>query len=178
MNAIELIILSLKENQGYVDDAIKNLAQDELAWSPKPHSNTIAFLMWHLARVEDLWINRLLKGGKELYEEQSWFKKFKTEIQDNGAFFDEAKLKAWPVPTLQLLKEYAAAVRQSALVYLKTLTEKQLDEPRDFGWRKGTVGWALSHLISEVGEHSGQIGYIKGIMKGIENPPFPPSKSK
>jgi uncharacterized damage-inducible protein DinB len=176
MTAIELIILSLKENEGYVNDAIKNLTQDELTWSPKPHSNSIAFLMWHLARVEDLWINRILKGGKELYEEQNWYKKFGTPTQDTGAFFDIAKLKEWPIPTFKLLKEYAAVVRQSTLSYLKTLTEKQLDEPRDFTWMKGTVGWALSHLISEVGEHSGQIGYIKGIMKGIENPPFPPPK--
>ena len=90
MNAIELIILSLKENEGYIDDAIKNLTPDELAWSPKPHSNTIAFLMWHLARVEDLWINRLLKGGKELYEEKGWYQKFSTAAQDTGAFFDDS----------------------------------------------------------------------------------------
>jgi uncharacterized damage-inducible protein DinB len=174
MTAIELIILSLEENGHYIDDAIKNLTRDELAWSPKPHSNNIAFLMWHLARVEDLWINRLLKGGKDLYEEKGWYQKFGTAAQDTGAFFDLAKLKAWPIPSLQLLKEYAAAVRKSTLAYLKTATEKQLDEPRDFGWMKGTVGWAFSHLVSEVGEHSGQIGYIKGIMKGIENPPLPP----
>ncbi len=176
MKATELITLSLKENEEYVNDAIKKLSQDELAWRTKPHSNSIAFLMWHLARVEDLWINRILKGGKEIYEAEGWYKKYKTEIQDNGAFFDEAKLKAWPVPTLKLLKEYAAAVRQTTLAYLKTLNEKDLDEPRDFTWMKGTNGTALSHLISEIGEHSGQIGYIKGIMKGIENPPWPPPK--
>jgi len=178
MKATELIILSLKENEEYINDTIRKLSEDELAWRPKPHSNSIAFLMWHLARVEDLWINRLLKGGKELYEAEGWYRKFSTLAQDNGAFYDVVKLEAWPVPTLKLMKEYAAAVRQTTLSYLKTITEEQLDEPRDFGWMKGTAGWALSHLISEVGEHSGQIGYIKGIMKGIENPPFPPSKSK
>jgi uncharacterized damage-inducible protein DinB len=178
MTAIELVISSLEENQGYVNDVIKNLTADELAWSPQPHSNTIAFLMWHLARVEDLWINRLLKSGKELYETEGWYQKFGTEVQDSGAFFDIAKLKAWPVPSLKLQKEYAAVVRKSTLAYLKTVTEKQLDEPRDFGWMKGTTGWALSHLVSEVGEHSGQIGYIKGIIKGIENPPLPPPDKK
>jgi len=176
MNAIELVISSLEENTGYVEDAIKKLTPEELSWSPKPHSNTIAFLMWHLARVEDTWINRFLQDGKNIYETENWYQKFNTSPEDSGIFFDVAKLKAWPVPSLSLLKEYAAAVRKTTLAFLKTLDEKQLDVPRDFGWMKGTVGWALSHLVSEVGEHSGQIGYIKGIMKGIENPPLPPPK--
>ena len=178
MNAVELIIASLKENEQYVNFATKNLTKDELEWSPKPHCNSIAFLLWHLARAEDLWINRQLKGGKDLYETAGWYKKFKTAPEDMGTFFDLKKLKAWPVPSLKLQKEYAAAVRKSTLAYLKTVTEKQLDEPRDFGWLKGTVGIALSHLISEIGEHSGQIGYIRGIMRGIEFPPLPPAKKK
>ncbi len=176
MKATDLILKSLEENDGYVADAIKKLSPDELAWRPKPHSNSIAFLIWHLARVEDLWINRILQGGKDLYESEGWYNKFGTPAQDTGAFYDEAKLKSWPVPKLELLKQYAAVVRRSTITYLKTLDEKALDEPRDFGWMKGTTGSGLSHLISEIGEHSGQIGYIKGIMKGIENPPFPPKK--
>lgn len=171
MNAIDIILQSLEENEEYIQGALKFLTEKELAWSPEPHSNPIIFLMWHLARVEDFWINQALKGGKQIYETEGWYKKFKTEAQDGGMGFDVAKLKAWPVPALKLLNEYKAAVRKIAVAYISALTEKQLDEPKDFGWNKGTAGWALKHLICEVGEHSGQIGYIKGIMKGIEPPP-------
>jgi uncharacterized damage-inducible protein DinB len=176
MKAVELIAKSLDESREYVAEAIVSLSQAELAWRPKPHSNSIAFLLWHLARVEDLWINRILLGGKELYETGGWYKKFSTSAQDSGFGYDVAKLNAWPVPALSLLKEYAAAVREKTLVYLKSLTALKLDEPRDFGWRKGTTGSALSHLVTEVSEHSGQIGYLRGIMKGIEPPPPPPKK--
>ncbi len=176
MKATELAISSLEENTGYVNEAITKLTTDELSWSPKPHSNTIAFLMWHLGRVEDFWINRQLKQGKEIYETEGWYQRFGTAPGDSGIFFDIPKLKAWPIPTLKLLQDYRAAVRKTTLDYLNTVTEQQLEEPRDFGFMKGTNGWALSHLVSEVGEHSGQIGYIKGIIKGIENPPFPPPK--
>ena len=172
MKASELVLKSLEEDAQYVTDAIKGLNAHELAWSPVPHSNTIMFLMWHLARVEDLWINRVLKSGKELYESEKWYEKFGTPAEDNGFGYDVEKLKAWKTPALELLKEYASAVRQTTVKYLKTVTEKQFEETKDFGWRKGTVGWALTHLVSEVGQHSGQIGYIRGIIKGIE--PLPP----
>jgi uncharacterized damage-inducible protein DinB len=171
MKAIELIMQSLEENDKYVEDALKYLKENDLKWSPEPHSNTIIFLLWHLGRVEDLWINRILKGGKDQYETEGWYKKFGTPAQDAGMGYDVAKLKAWPVPSLKLVNEYKAAVRKTAAAYINSLTEKQLDESKDFGWNKGTVGSALKHLICEVGEHSGQIGYIKGIMKGIEPPP-------
>jgi uncharacterized damage-inducible protein DinB len=178
VKANDVILKSLEENGEYIEDALKALTTDELTWSPKPHSNNIIFLLWHLGRVEDLWINRVLKGGKEIYETDGWYKKFGTAANDSGFGYDVAKLKAWPIPALKLLKEYRAAVRKTCIDYVTKLTEKQFDEPRDFGWMKGTTGTALTHLISEVGEHSGQIGYIKGIMKGIAPMPPPPPPKK
>jgi uncharacterized damage-inducible protein DinB len=175
MKATEFITKSLEESSEYVFEAIKGLSQVELAWRPKPHSNSIAFLLWHLARVEDFWINRVLLADKELYEAGGWYKKFGTPAQDSGFGYDVSKLDAWPVPAPSLLKEYAGAVREKTLAYLKSLTAVKLDEPRDFGWRKGTTGSALSHLVTEVAEHGGQIGYLRGIMKGIEPLPPPPS---
>lgn len=174
MKATDLIAMSLEESSGYVSEALKGLSPAELAWRPRPHSNSIAFLMWHLTRGEDLWINRILLGEKDIYESAGWYKKFGTPAQDTGFGYDVAKLDAWPVPALSLLKEYAAAVRAKTLAYLKSLTAVKLDEPRDFGWRKGTAGSALSHLVNELAEHSGQIGYLHGIMKGIQPLPPPP----
>ncbi len=171
MKAIDLILQALEENEKYVQDALKYLKEDELTWRPEPHSNSIIFLMWHLARAEDYWINQALGGGKQRYETEGWYKKFGTVAQDSGNGYDVAKLKAWPVPPLQLVNEYRAAIRKTAVAYISSLTEKQLDEEKDFWWGKITVGSALKHLVCEVGEHSGQIGYIKGIIKGIEPPP-------
>ncbi len=176
MKLNEFIEKSLTESKGYIDDAIKGLSAEELAFRVKPHSNCIAFLMWHMARVEDFWINRVLGSGKEMYEADGWFKKFGTPAQDTGMGYDVKKLDAWPVPKLDLLQSYAAAVRAKTLAYLKALDESKLDIEMDFGWRKGTAGSALSHLVMEVGEHSGQIGYIRGIMKGIAPLPPPPKK--
>ena len=171
MNAIDIILQSLEENDKYVQDTLSFLTEKELAWSPEPHSNSIIFLMWHLGRVEDFWISQVLKRGKQIYETEGWYKKFNTTAQDSGMGFDLAKIKTWPIPSLELAEEYRAAVRKITVAYIKSLTEKQLDEPRDFGWSKATTGWALKHLICEVGEHSGQIDYIRGIMKGIQQPP-------
>jgi uncharacterized damage-inducible protein DinB len=177
MKISEFILKSLEENKEYIERTIKILSTDELNFRPKPHSNSIIFLMWHLARIEDLWINRILLGGQELYETDGWYRQFKTLPRDSGFGYDVKMLETWPVPKLELLNSYTDAVRNKTREYLATLTARNLDEAKDFVWSKGTVGSALSHLISEVGEHAGQIGYIKGILKGIEPPPPPPKNS-
>ncbi len=147
MKAVDLIKMSLEENQEYVARAVKGLTPDELAWRPKPCSNSIAFLLWHMARVEDMWINRNILGGKSRYEAEGWYKKFGTPAQDFGLGYDEAKLDAWPVPTIELLSAYTVAVREKTLAYLKTVDETKLNEPKDFVLNKATVGWALAHLV-------------------------------
>src|SRR3972149_11502996 len=106
MKTAEFVVLSLEENKGYIERAIKDLNEDELAWRVKPHSNSVIFLLGPLARVEDLWINRNLLGGKDIYETAGWFKKFGTAPQDSGFGYDVKKLDAWPVPSLALVQEY------------------------------------------------------------------------
>jgi len=174
MDIKDFIVASLTESREYIARAVKDLSQDELAWTPKPHSNSIAFLLWHVARVEDVWIQRFIQGGKEIYETGGWYQKFGTPAQDSGFGYDLAKLKAWPVPGLDLLTAYADAVREKTLAYIKSLDAGKLDEAKDFGRRQGTVGSALAHLITEVGEHSGQIGYLRGVIRGLEPTPPPP----
>jgi uncharacterized damage-inducible protein DinB len=174
MKISEFIMKSLEESRGDIENSIKNLAEEELTFRPKTHSNSIIFLMWHLARVEDMWINRMILGTKEKYEADGWYKKFRTGAQENGIGFDLSKLAAWPVPDLGLLQQYSSAVRAKTLDYLTGLDDKSLDELKDLGWTKGRVGSILSHLVTEVGGHSGQIGYIYGILKSLGPNGAPP----
>jgi uncharacterized damage-inducible protein DinB len=178
MKVSDLIALSLEESRRHVAQVIEHLSPQELAFRPRPHSNCIAFIMWHVTRGEDFWINQMILGEKQLYESEGWYQKFGTPAADSGFGYDVAKLDDWPVPPLSLLQEYAAAVRKKTLAFLETLTAAKLDKPRDFGFMKGTIGTALAHLVTEVAEHSGQIGYIRGIQRGIEPPPPPPSPKK
>jgi uncharacterized damage-inducible protein DinB len=171
MKTAEFVVNSLSESKEYINRAIQGLTADEQSFRVKPYCNSIAFLLWHLARVEDLWINRALLARKEIYESEGWYQKFGTPAQDFGFGYDVKKLDDWPAPALTLLQAYATSVRGKTLEYLASLDEKAMDEAKDFHWSKGTTGSALSHLVTEVGEHTGQIGYIRGILRGIEPPP-------
>ena len=62
MQAQEVILRSLEQSQEYLTRALDGLTQEEAAWSPGVECNSIAFILWHIARTEDLFIIRIIQG--------------------------------------------------------------------------------------------------------------------
>lgn len=55
METKEIILASLNESWGYLTRALDGLTQEEITWTPAPHSNSLAFILWHVTRAEDFW---------------------------------------------------------------------------------------------------------------------------
>ena len=133
MDLKQFIIQSLGENTEYIMRAVKDLTPAELAYRPAPHSNSIAFLCWHVTRVEDLWIS-LLTGRKHLYETAGWYEKFGTKPDDFGFGYGVPELDAYKTPPSDIMMGYAMAVRQQTVDYLNGLDFSTLDTVKDFGY--------------------------------------------
>ena len=56
--------------------AVDGLSPAELRWQPTLSSNPIVWIVWHTARVEDRWVNQVLRGGVELWISDGWHRKF------------------------------------------------------------------------------------------------------
>ena len=48
--------------------ALDGLSEDELHWRPALESNTIDWMVWHMARVEDNWINVRLRNSDSIWD--------------------------------------------------------------------------------------------------------------
>ena len=59
----EFIEQTLEDYRRRVYAAMESLTEDEINWMPNPESNSIAFLVWHVARVEDRWTNTFARGA-------------------------------------------------------------------------------------------------------------------
>ena len=57
MEGIDIIRWVFEDYWKRLDQALDGLTSDEIFWKPDPQCNSIGFLVWHLARVEDTWIN-------------------------------------------------------------------------------------------------------------------------
>jgi uncharacterized damage-inducible protein DinB len=146
--------------------ALDELAQDEVAWRPTNSSNSIAFILWHMTRAEDIFINRVMQGKRELYEAEGWDEKLGTPTKTYQ--YTEEELQAWPVPKVELLKEYTNSVRERTLTFLKPITSKKLSEVPMPERSPLSIGAMLSHLCNEIAMHAGQIAYLRGMQRGLD----------
>ena len=147
--------------------AIDGLAPAELRWQPTLASNTIAWLVWHMARVEDRWVNRVLRGGVELWISEGWHKKFGMSEEAHGYGDSIDQVRAMPEVAMSDLLNYFDAVRQSTLTHLERMTPQQLQTTYPHPRLKGITGaWILGHILVEESQHLGQVAYIRGMIRG------------
>ena len=167
MDIKQVLIKSLDESQSYLARALRELTEEDITWSPKVGSNSIIFIFWHLVRVEDSWINRVVLKSKEIYESEGWQEKLGTPAQGSGFQYTLEDLQSWPVPQVDILQRYAAAVRQRTTVFISSLDDRKLSEVARPDHKYDTVEAILSHLITEIALHVGQIDYLRGMIQGL-----------
>ncbi len=166
MEAKELILRSLEQSQRYLTNALDGLTQEEVAWSPGAECNSIAFILWHMTRVEDSFVNRLIQREKELYEAESWQEKLGTPVKAYQYTVEE--LQAWSVPQLEILREYANSVREKTLALLQSIPPEKLSELARPDRPPDTIGAILARLSTEIALHVGQIAYLRGVQRGLD----------
>ena len=166
MEAKEVILRSLEQSQGYVTKVLDGLTQEEVAWCPTAECNSIAFILWHMTRVEDFFVNRVIQHGKELYETEGWQEKLGTPVKVYQYTVEE--LQAWPVPKLEILQDYVDSTREKTQACIQSLPEAKLSELARPDRPPDTIGVILGHMSTEIALHVGQIDYLCGMQRGLQ----------
>ncbi len=66
-----------------VDSLIEDLKEDEYAIMPTAKDETIAWVLWHISRIEDLTMNILVHGDKQIFD-GDWQIRINSPIKDTG----------------------------------------------------------------------------------------------
>ncbi len=167
MEAKEMVLRSLEQSRRYLTEALDGLTQEEAVWSPGPECNSIAFILWHMTRWEDLPVNRLVQGKTQLYESEGWREKLGTPPKETGYEYTVEQLQAWPVPKLEDIRGYADSVREKTLAFLESVPPERLSEVARPDRAPDTVGSILIGVATEIALHVGQIAYLRGMRRGL-----------
>jgi DinB superfamily len=83
MDAIDFFLVRYEQiHRVLTDPAIKQLSEAQLRGRPHPGANTIVWLLWHMARVEDVGVNRFAADRPQVLE--SWLAKLGVARRDVG----------------------------------------------------------------------------------------------
>ncbi|HZA21171.1 MAG TPA: DinB family protein, partial [Dehalococcoidia bacterium] len=154
-----------------------DLTPEELAWRPGPEANPMGWILWHMLRVEDMWVQFFAQRQLELWERDGWHEKFGLPTRDNGFGHTTQQVAGFPALDLNNLLEYGEAVRAGTLEYLRGLGLEDFQVmPRadrlDVWWHAVSVGAMFRQIVGELYQHLGQLAYLKGVQRGAGT--FPP----
>ena len=145
-------------------------ASHELNSQPKPDSNSIGWLVWHLTRWQDFQASNSL-GKEQVWLEQGWNEKFgrPADANDTGMGHKEEDLAKYKSPDAVTLIGYNKAVLERLREYIGTLSESDLDKVVEGTpiTPPPTVGLMTIGLWSDGMQHTGQVGYVRGLIQGM-----------
>ncbi|MGH8890846.1 MAG: mycothiol transferase [Acidothermaceae bacterium] len=146
---------------GVVDD----LKPDHLTYRIDPEANTIAWLIWHLARVQDDHVADVARAD-QVWITDGWFERFGLPFDRKviGYGMSRDEVGAVKIDDPQLLLDYVDAVTARTLDHVAGLTDDDLDRVVDTRWDPPvTLGVRLVSVIEDDLQHVGQAAYVKGV---------------
>lgn len=169
MEAKDIVLDGLDRIRRVLQRALEGLTLDEVHRQPAPDSNSIAWLAWHLTRVQDVSLSGLC-GQEQLWISQGWHAQFgmTPDPELDGFGHTPEQVAALRTPTVQTLLDYHASVYERSRAYVAGLApadfNRALDEPQY--QPLPTVGVRLVSVLSDNLQHAGQVAYLRGFFQG------------
>lgn len=170
MDGNELIIDALGRVQRILHRSLEGLGADVINRQPAPHANSMAWLAWHLTRVQDDHVSDI-GGVPQVWLSGDWPVRFgrRAEPKEVGQGDAPEQVAALRVDGPGLLLAYHDAVYAQSRAVIAQLTpadlERELNEPQYTPLP--TVGVRLVSVVSDNTQHAGQVAYLRGYFQGL-----------
>jgi hypothetical protein len=145
---------------------VSGLTPEQLGRRPSPNANSIAWLVWHLTRIQDDHVAEVA-GLEQVWSAQGWHERFGLPFsaEDTGWGHDPDDVARVEGVTADQLVAYLDAVHQQTLGYVADLTLEDLDRIVDKRWDPPvTLGVRLVSVINDDNQHVGQAAYVRGLL--------------
>jgi hypothetical protein len=129
----------------------ESVPHDLMRQRPHPQINSIAWILWHLARVEDAGLNRFVVSGEQVLDEEPWMERMHLPWRHNGGEMTFAEVDELSQRVdLSALQAYSQAVQRRTRHIVSQLTLDDLDAVMEEDrLRKILVDEGLAHAQAE-----------------------------
>jgi DinB superfamily len=148
------------------EEVVAGLPAARLSEAPGADRNTIAWLVWHLARVQDSHIAELMPAD-QLWATGDWAERMglAADPHDTGYGHTPLQVAAVRPPDGDVLVDYLRAVAGRTEGYLARLAPEDLDQVIDRRWEPPvTLGVRLVSVADDCIQHAGQAAYVRGLL--------------
>lgn len=150
-----------------VRTAVDGMDTGSLTRSPRPGTNPVGWLVWHLTRVQDHHVSELL-DSPQVWTTGDWAQRFglTPDPWNLGFAHQPADVAAVRPDSAAVLVEYHEAVYARTRPMLQELTPQTLDDVVDENWDPPvTRGVRLVSVADDCLQHVGQALYVRGLIE-------------
>jgi uncharacterized damage-inducible protein DinB len=166
VRANEVLLDAFGRLPALVRSAVRDLSPEQLAHAPADGANTIAWLVWHLARIQDDHVADA-QGSEQVWTRGDWASRFGLPqgTLDTGYGHTPELVRAVHPESPATLVEYYDAVHARTIAYLEHLKDDDLDRVVDDRWDPPvTLGVRLVSVANDDAQHVGQAAYLRGLL--------------
>ncbi len=147
-----------------VRGTLQGIGEPLLTWRADPDANTIAWLVWHLTRVEDDHLAELAEVPP-VWTSQRWSTRFALPFDDEASGYGFTSAQVAEVRAdADLLCGYHDATHEMAVGWLDRLDESTLDRIVDERWEPPvTAAVRIVSVVEDLMQHAGQAAFVRGL---------------
>jgi len=166
MTSAELLVDAFGRIREVVHRVVDGLTPEQLAFRVDSEANSIAWLVWHLTRIQDDHVAGVAQL-EQVWTSQGWVGHFGLpfEPRDTG-YGHRAEEVAAVRAAGELLVAYHDAVHQQTVRYVERLVDADLARIVDRSWDPPvSLGVRLVSVIADDLQHAGQAAFVRGILQ-------------
>ncbi len=165
MDVSVVFVNSLGRIRDLTHRAVDGLTPEALAFRPDGTGNSIAWLIWHLTRIQDDHIAGVA-GVEQIWTAKGWHEQFGLPLTsiDTGYGHASQQVSAVGAAPGELLVGYHDEVYAQSVQLVQDLVPADLDRIVDRSWDPPvSLGVRLVSVIADDFQHAGQAAYVRGL---------------
>jgi uncharacterized damage-inducible protein DinB len=167
MNSAGILADAFERIHEAVHAAVEGLPPEGLNARLDDDANSIAWLVWHLTRVQDDHVADAA-GAEQIWFARDWASRFELPLEtgSTGYGHTSAQVGSVQVASGDLLLGYFDAVHEQTLDFVRGLDGRALDRIVDASWSPPvTLGVRLVSVIADDLQHAGQAAFVRGALE-------------
>jgi len=117
------------EPWSFEDQVFCDIPEEQVRRIPRNCDHSVAWLIWHIARCEDITMNLLVAGSPQILRRGNWLKQMKITACDTGNAMDEKSVTDLSnAIDIEALRAYRLAVGRRTREIVKQLQPEELKQ--------------------------------------------------
>jgi hypothetical protein len=147
--------MSHMELHSFADEVWREASETTIRCVPPKFDHSIAWIIWHIARIEDMTMSWLMVGKTQIFHQDDWLTRLDITIQHSGnVVMDDADVtELSQTIDIEALKDYRLAVGRSTQEAVRSLQQEEFKQEVDPGRLKrllddGSIPEEASDLLA------------------------------